>query len=1147
MTNPTRFEEFIHPDVGAGIKELSKDFRSFFKEAEKLISNINKASERTRDRVKELRGEAKKARDELAKADPRTDFGRDAIDKATEKLPSLTSEYGKAQGAADGAGKATKALEGSVRAMENEIKKLTRQYKNLSPEQRKNSEQTQVLRDRLVKLKTTVFEANREVSRLNKTFKASEGSYAALTEQNRRINAVLSKLPLNFVKTNKRAQELQRTVFNNTKTLKEYDAAINRSFRNVGNYASAFEGLGKTVKSALLPIGGAILIVNTLRQALQSAIRTNISISDSFADVQKTTNLTSNEVERLNQQLQGLNTRTSQEGLLSIATAAGRLNIAKDDLLDFTREVDKAFVALGDELGGSAEDIATSIGKISAVFGAESEFGAAEGINRVGSAINFVSANSKAASPFLVDFSKRLAGIAPGAKISVANVIGLAAAADELGQTAETSATGIGQFLIALGKDIPKFSKIAGKSVEEFTELLSEDANEAFLITLEAANNTDGGLVALADTFEKLGIEGARQSTVLGALAGNIDLVRKNQKNANIAFDEGTSLTEEFNIKNNNLAGSADRLGKALTRAATSGRFSEFLKASIEGVTGLVNAFNDFVEIPISEKLIEEQTELNTLVTAITAANVTQESRNGLIEELQKKYPDFLKNLDTETVTNEQLRDRLKEVNEQLEQKIILQLSEEEQAKLIKEQISLRLRERDLLKEIATESERSQSNNIGQATVSQLGLLNLELDSNRERQRLVAEELEKVNQKYRDIVKTGEDFNKAVDKTKDKIEEVDGEVDEVSNSLKNWENPIEKIEKLDLRRTQQLRDILKDPDFFNFIENSTITEDLVKSFGDALPDIEGVFDRIKEMFDQLNEDLTDAERKQKEKREALLFESFNFANTIFDSISQLSSARTENELTALEEKRAKELELAEGNERAQAEINERFDQKQKELRQKQAKRDKAVALFRVPINVATGITAALTNPATAPVVIPFIIATGAVQAATIASTPLPQFFKGVEDLPQDTLAWTGEKGRELGIEGKTGQPFLTPGKATLTYLTKGTTILPNPETERILSGQDIPPSMLEYKPDYLKQNAKKDAIVNEQLKNIFSIGFNDTNIVNAVNENTKRTERLEKAINNMTMLSPAWLNGKVHASLQDKNQKKIYLDDRLKK
>jgi hypothetical protein len=72
------------------------------------------------------------------------------------------------------------------------------------------------------------------------------------------------------------------------------------------------------------------------------------------------------------------------------------------------------------------------------------------------------------------------------------------------------------------------------------------------------------------------------------------------------------------------------------------------------------------------------------------------------------------------------------------------------------------------------------------------------------------------------------------------------------------------------------------------------------------------------------------------------------------------------------------------------------------------------------------------------------LAAGVIAAATVAAQPLPEipkFAKGTKSSPEG-VAWVGERGTELGIL-PSGEAFLTPNKATLTYLPKGTEIVPN--------------------------------------------------------------------------------------------------------
>lgn len=86
----------------------------------------------------------------------------------------------------------------------------------------------------------------------------------------------------------------------------------------------------------------------------------------------------------------------------------------------------------------------------------------------------------------------------------------------------------------------------------------------------------------------------------------------------------------------------------------------------------------DYFTVPVSEKISEERDNMNLLVNSIISVNDNQDLRNRLVQNLQNAYPDFLSNLDTEKVTNEQLRDRLMEVNAEYDKKIRFQVLEEE-------------------------------------------------------------------------------------------------------------------------------------------------------------------------------------------------------------------------------------------------------------------------------------------------------------------------------------------------------------------------------------------------------------------------------------------------------------------------------------
>ena len=101
-----------------------------------------------------------------------------------------------------------------------------------------------------------------------------------------------------------------------------------------------------------------------------------------------------------------------------------------------------------------------------------------------------------------------------------------------------------------------------------------------------------------------------------------------------------------------------------------------------------------------STALIQEKVALNSLINSITSANVTQDLRNTLIKRLQQEYPDFLGNLNAEKVTNQQLADRLNDVNKEYGNKIKLTVQQElinKQAKQIADSLEKEIRLREKL------------------------------------------------------------------------------------------------------------------------------------------------------------------------------------------------------------------------------------------------------------------------------------------------------------------------------------------------------------------------------------------------------------------------------------------------------------------
>lgn len=208
-----------------------------------------------------------------------------------------------------------------------------------------------------------------------------------------------------------------------------------------------------------LALGGGFLV--------KQSIDVLTEFDEKLADIAKTTGLTTEQAKELSIELFDIDTKTSITNLQELASAAGRLGITgKANILAFAEASDKVFVALGDDLEGTAEEIATNLGKIASVFGLEGEFGIGGAIERVGSSINELSANSKASGGAIQDFTNRMAGLA--SVLELQDVQALGALFDESGQSIEVASSTLNKLLPELSANFKKFAGVAGMTPEAF-------------------------------------------------------------------------------------------------------------------------------------------------------------------------------------------------------------------------------------------------------------------------------------------------------------------------------------------------------------------------------------------------------------------------------------------------------------------------------------------------------------------------------------------------------------------------------------------------------------------------------------------------------------------------------------------------------
>lgn len=309
----------------------------------------------------------------------------------------------------------------------------------------------------------------------------------------------------------------------------------------------------------------------------------NLQLSDSIADVAKTTGLNAKELAKLGEDIRAIDTRTAQEQLYELAAAAGQLGIKSEaEVAGFVRAANMITVSLN-ELGTEAT---TQLMKIATLTG-ESQDGTEKALLSIGSAINELTASSAAAAGPIVDLMNRMGGIAAQSKITSAQMAAIGATADALGQSVEITGTSMNKFLATLMSNTDQIAYALNMDAKALRSFINEGKTMDAVIAIFERMNDMGGLGKLAPVMGDLGSEGARMTQVLAAMAEKVDFLKGQLEISTEAYEKATSIQNEYNVKNENAIAILQRMGNALKEIAVN-------NVAVDVITSLLRAMYNF-------------------------------------------------------------------------------------------------------------------------------------------------------------------------------------------------------------------------------------------------------------------------------------------------------------------------------------------------------------------------------------------------------------------------------------------------------------------------------------------------------------------------------------------------------------------------
>lgn len=425
-------------------------------------------------------------------------------------------------------------------------------------------------------------------------------TFSGLRSEVKKLSSELKDLTPGTELFEKKVQELKNVQkrFEEVKgEIQSVKKAVEESVKPVEELTKKTSSLG-SIFSSVFKANIATSLFEGLLGKFQSSTDELIKISDLMTGVEKTTGLASEQVRELWNEFDELNTRTPKQELLNIAQIGGRLGINdKEQIKEFTEQIDKIYVALGDSFQGGLEEVTTKVGKLKNLFEETRNQNYGEALNAIGSALNELGANGSSSEQNITDFATRIGALPAVLKPSIEKTLGLGAAFEESGIDAEIASSGYSRFMSVAGNNIAAFAKQMKLTTKEASELFNTHPEEFFLRFGESMKGL--GAEQTAGVLKGLKLNTLEVQKALGTAGDNADRFRSLMTLSGQAMQDGTSIQNEFNKVNENTAAIWEKIKKVFAETFTSDTMTQWFGGLIKllgWLTGVTSKAGDGVK-----------------------------------------------------------------------------------------------------------------------------------------------------------------------------------------------------------------------------------------------------------------------------------------------------------------------------------------------------------------------------------------------------------------------------------------------------------------------------------------------------------------------------------------------------------------------
>ena len=414
----------------------------------------------------------------------------------------------------------------------------------------------------------------------------------------KRADAELHRMKGSLGENNKQYQDFAKQV-----------KAAKEELKQMESQAKATTSQWDQAWSRLKTYVGMYMGFNVVLQKLSGTMGDLMDLSDRMGEVRKTTGFTADEVGRLTTELKKLDTRTGLTGLMELASIAGSIGLkTQQEVEGFTKAANQLTVALP-EMGNEA---ARTLMKIADATGDLEKNGrdVETTLEKVGSTIIALRANSAAAAGPITDFVSRVGAVGAQAGISIDQIAALGATVDALGGRVEMSATALSRMIPAIRNNSFAVAQAIGiteeklkgmdgmqqmvaifrrlhDSVKDFDMTTEEGMNAA----ADAVENMMGKSTSMKEVMATLNQQGARAGIVFGLLSQNVDKLEDQLKLAGEAYKSNTALMDEYIKMNDTTAAKWAKLKNQLEEFFVGDQAQRWLGGIIDGLRWIIDAF----------------------------------------------------------------------------------------------------------------------------------------------------------------------------------------------------------------------------------------------------------------------------------------------------------------------------------------------------------------------------------------------------------------------------------------------------------------------------------------------------------------------------------------------------------------------------